>query len=98
MRKSRRHSDGRRLYVQPLRSERIALAGPGRELGGKSLEVVDRDVMRGCELDLLGERDLAEKSTDMTGMLFGQIDIGKAMRQRRVVQLITVGRVHRRQD
>jgi hypothetical protein len=54
--------------------------------------------MRSCELDLLGERDLAEKSADMTGMLFGQIDIGKAMRQRRVVQLITVGRVHRRQD
>ncbi|CCV09575.1 hypothetical protein MESS2_p70009 [Mesorhizobium metallidurans STM 2683] len=84
--------------VQPLRGERIALAGPGRELGGKSLQVVDRDVVRGCELDLLGERDLAEKGADMTGMLLGQIDISKAMRKRRVVQLIAVGRVHRRQD
>ncbi|WP_292506744.1 hypothetical protein [Mesorhizobium sp.] len=52
------------------------------------------NVVRGCELDLLDERDLAEKGADMSGMLLGQIEIRKAIGQRRVVQLYAAGRVH----
>ncbi|WP_189341927.1 MULTISPECIES: hypothetical protein [unclassified Mesorhizobium] len=67
-------------------------------MAAKAFISLTANVVRGCELDLLGERDLAEKGADMSGMLLGQIEIRKAIGQRRVVQLYAAGRVHGRQD
>ncbi len=55
-------------------------------------------MMHHRELDLQRGGNFTEKGANMTRVLFGQIEICKAMRQRRVAQLHAVGPVHSRQD
>ncbi|WP_315928514.1 hypothetical protein [Mesorhizobium sp. SP-1A] len=54
--------------------------------------------MLSSKLDLQRRGNLTETGADVSRMVFGQIEIRKAIRKLRVVQLHTVGRVHGRQD
>ena len=67
-------------------------------LAGESLQIVNRKVVRGGELDLLRGSNFTEKGTDLARMLLRHIDIRQATSQHRAIQLFAIRRVHRRQD
>lgn len=77
--------------------ERIVFARPGRKGCRERFQIVEGDSVLFGKFFLLREWQLAQERADLTGERFGEVEVHKAMGQRRPVYEHAVGGVHGRQ-